>query len=117
VIPPRFEKARPFSGGLAAVQVEKAGAFIDKQVQFAVEPIGVLVPGDAPQVADKRMSINDVKDLRGGLALVHVGGRFSPVGSSIWFDGNWHYIDRSGRIVRRCLGDPTDAIHAVSFPD
>jgi hypothetical protein len=79
VIAPQFKQVRPFSEGLAAVQIEKnyskRWGYINKTGKIVIEPIYVEMPSD----------FND------GLSAVCLGeGRW---------ENRWGYIDKSGTLV------------------
>lgn len=68
----RFDDARPFSEGLAAVESEDRWGYIDREGEYVVAP-----------------QFNSVENMTGGLMLVTEAGD----------DGDWRYIDQSGRVV------------------
>ena len=118
IIEPKFEAARPFCEGLAAVRVKDKWGYIDHSGSFVIQPkfdaVGVLdYPGDDPM------------DFSEGLAAVRIGGSDGRVGfidktgtlvvpakyASAWqfsdglaavqdvFSGKWGYIDRSAKQI------------------
>jgi hypothetical protein len=74
VIPPAFERAAPFSEGLASVRLGPRRGYVDRTGAL------VLVPEQEPASGDLHRSFAS------GRALVRVGARFG-------------YVDRTGRLV------------------
>jgi len=124
VIPSKFEMAREFSGGLAAVRTSEGFGFIDRAGAVVIAPrydnVGKFHEGYARvkcreewffvdrrgcpissrncDLARRQVAAspwNDAEDFRGGLAHVHVGGKFHITndGPTYWDGGIWYYVN------------------------
>lgn len=71
VIPPQFDHARPFYGGLAEVSIDKQGAYIDPSGAVVIQP-----------------QFEDAADFHDGMAVVNLKDK-----------GGWGFIDTTGKFV------------------
>ncbi|HEV3260193.1 MAG TPA: WG repeat-containing protein [Gemmataceae bacterium] len=125
VIRPRFEQARHFSGGLAAVAVGDKWGYVDHAGRVVIRArfreardfsggLAAVRIGEGWRYIDKKGMVtipgpyNDVQNFSGHLARVHLGGRkmsFYDGPPPSWGRGAWFYINRDGKKVRRAWQD------------
>ena len=94
IIKPAFIDARPFTEGLAAVQVEEDWGYINKQGVFVIKP-QYKTTGDGYGDDDQ-----SGRPFRNGLAAVFIAG--TEKSSSTWYyhcRGKWGYIDKAGNQI------------------
>jgi hypothetical protein len=128
VIDAKFDAARPFSQGLAAVRLKGKWGYIGHDGKYAIEPqfdpVGVLdYPGDDPMDFSEDCAAVRSEDLVG---FIDRTGKFviPPKFTSAWafneglaaaqdrFSGKWGFIDKQGKWAIK----PTFA-DALSFSD
>lgn len=91
----RFDDGGMFSCGLCPVQLEGEWMYIDSEGAVAV------------RAHDAENTWNDAEEFHGGLARVHIGGRFlrTDGGPQYWDGGAWWYVNSQGVIVGLCRRD------------
>jgi hypothetical protein len=143
VIQPRFEWAEDFSEGLAAVSIGQKWGFINRSGDVVIEPgfdrVGPFRDGMArvqrgetwlfldkkgkTVIAGKKEgghaeTFNGAEDFSGGLGRVHIGGTLADIHDAprFWTGGVWYYVNREGKIVRRCRGDEEGGKSGQAIP-
>lgn len=119
VVPPEYDDAQPFSGGLAAVKKGDRWGFVDREGRRVIEPV-----------------FQEARSFTEGLAAVHAEGGWmfidtagkavitGPFEDALPFedglaaivtDGKWGFVDREGRRAIRAGFDELDCRPDESF--
>lgn len=112
VVQPKYSDVKPFSDGLAAVEVaqesgEKLWGFINNKGEFVIKPQYVIVNSFADKLAlvlPKDGTRKVFIDRRGNVAISHqkswrFAASFSEGLAPVTSKGKWGYIDITGKIV------------------